>query len=78
MTRDLFSDGIELYSELTAHFRLSQLISKSRRSDLVRERRRIVRMLHDRGWGVTEIGRLLNRDHSTIIYLLDTSDDSES
>lgn len=27
----------------------------------------IVKALHIRGWGYTEIGRLLDRDHSTII-----------
>jgi chromosomal replication initiation ATPase DnaA len=53
---------------LRSGVRLSELRSPSRKARLVRVRWKAMRAARDAGASVSEIGRLLNRDHSTVIY----------
>jgi chromosomal replication initiation ATPase DnaA len=46
------------------------IIGKSRQKKLVEVRRKCVVMLRERGYSTTEIGRIMNRDHSTIVHSL--------
>jgi len=48
-----------------------QLLGHARPSWLVAIRRAIARELRRKEFSYSEIGRALNRDHSTIMYLLD-------
>lgn len=52
--------------------RLVELFSKLTFRKLCEARRECYRFLHrERGWSTTQIGRLFNRDHSTIVWALD-------
>lgn len=48
------------------------IVGRDRTQKVVKCRRVIVWILHLRGWSTTRIGRLLNRDHTSIIHALDT------
>lgn len=49
----------------------AQLTGQSRSPDFVDARMRVAVILkRDRGWSLPRIGRLLNRDHTTILHLL--------
>ncbi len=48
------------------------ILGKSRYKRLVMVRRQCVGMLRAKGYSTTEIGRILNRDHSTIVVSLQT------
>lgn len=49
---------------------MPQLKSANRSRRLVEARRRIARYLRQHGWSTPEIGRFIDRDHTTILYLL--------
>lgn len=44
------------------------LLSKSRKRNLVETRWIVYKALRAEGWELTKIGKLFNRDHSTVIY----------
>jgi chromosomal replication initiation ATPase DnaA len=46
------------------------ILGKSRYKRLVMVRRQCVGMLRAKGYSTTEIGRIMNRDHSTIVTSL--------
>jgi len=46
------------------------ILGKSRYKRLVMVRRECVGMLRAKGYSTTEIGRIMNRDHSTIVVSL--------
>lgn len=46
------------------------VLGKSRYKRLVMVRRQCVGMLRAKGYSTTEIGRIMNRDHSTIVVSL--------
>lgn len=54
----------------THGFSMEVILSPARHSELVDVRIKIIRVLKDR-WGMTyrSIGRLMQRDHKTIMYL---------
>jgi chromosomal replication initiator protein len=54
-------------------FTLEDILGKSRFGPLVKVRRKCVVMLRDKGYSTTEIGRIMNRDHSTIVTSLQKS-----
>lgn len=54
-------------------FTLEDILGKSRFGPLVKVRRKCVVMLRDKGYSTTEIGRIMNRDHSTIVNSLQKS-----
>jgi chromosomal replication initiation ATPase DnaA len=56
-------------------FTKEELLDKKRKSKMVDARTFIAYYLRARGLGVVEIGQLLNRDHSTVIHLLNKYDD---
>lgn len=47
-----------------------ELFSENRQRHLVDARAKLARKLSAKGLGPAAIGRLMNRDHSTILYLL--------
>jgi hypothetical protein len=49
---------------------LEELRGPSRHREVVELRRQLAVHLRSRGWSLTTIGRLLNRDHSTVVHLL--------
>ncbi len=49
---------------------LEELRGPSRRREMVELRRRLAADLQSRGWSLSATGRLLNRDHSTVVHLL--------
>jgi chromosomal replication initiator protein len=51
-------------------YSVEDIIGKSRRKKLVAVRRICVIMLRLQGYSTTEIGRIMNRDHSTICHAL--------
>lgn len=51
-------------------FTLAELRSPSRKRPLVSARRAVASAAHEAGFSYMAIGRVLNRDHSTIIYAL--------
>lgn len=44
------------------------ILGATRRSHVVRARRECFAMAHQRGFTATEIGRAMNRDHSSVLY----------
>jgi len=51
-------------------YTVEDILGKSRLKHLVSVRRLCVLMLRDCGYSTTEIGRLMDRDHSTIVHAL--------
>ena len=47
------------------------ITSSTRSAEMVKIRKAIIRIAIDKGRGVAEIGRALNRDHTTILHHLD-------
>lgn len=47
---------------------ISQIMGESRRVPEVRARREIWRRLHRDGFSISAIGRMTNRDHSTVLH----------
>ena len=54
-------------------FTLEDILGKSRFGLLVKVRRKCVVMLRNKGYSTTEIGRIMNCDHSTIVTSLQKS-----
>lgn len=50
------------------------VISKNRQKKLVEVRRKCAVMLRKKGYSTTEIGRIMQRDHSTICHSLQKSE----
>ena len=51
-------------------YSVEDILGKSRLKHLVAVRRLCIVMLRKRGYSTTEIGRLMDRDHSTIVHAL--------
>jgi chromosomal replication initiation ATPase DnaA len=51
-------------------YTVADILGPKRRRHLVSVRNRCVFMLRDKGYSTTEIGRIMNRDHSTIVHAL--------
>lgn len=51
-------------------YTVHDIIGKSRFKHLVAVRLLCILMLRERGYSTTEIGRLMDRDHSTIVHAL--------
>jgi chromosomal replication initiator protein len=51
-------------------YSVEDIIGKSRRKKLVAVRRLCILALRAKGYSTTEIGRIMNRDHSTICHAL--------
>jgi chromosomal replication initiator protein len=54
-------------------YTVEDVLGKSKLKGLVAVRRKCVVMLRDKGYSTTEIGRIMNRDHSTICHALQKS-----
>jgi chromosomal replication initiator protein len=54
-------------------FTLEDILGKRKFKPLVTVRRKCVVMLREKGYSTTEIGRIMNRDHSTIVTSLQKS-----
>jgi chromosomal replication initiator protein len=54
-------------------YTVEDVLGKSKLKALVAVRRKCVVMLRDKGYSTTEIGRIMNRDHSTICHALQKS-----
>lgn len=54
-------------------FTLEDILGKSKFRPLVMVRRKCVVMLREKGYSTTEIGRIMHRDHSTIVHSLQKS-----
>jgi chromosomal replication initiation ATPase DnaA len=54
-------------------FTLEDILGKRKFGPLVKVRRKCVVMLREKGYSTTEIGRIMNRDHSTIVTSLQKS-----
>ena len=51
-------------------YTVADILGPKRRRHLVFVRNLCVFMLRDKGYSTTEIGRIMNRDHSTIVHAL--------
>lgn len=51
-------------------YTVEDILGKSKLKALVAVRRQCVNMLREKGYSTTEIGRIMNRDHSTICHAL--------
>jgi chromosomal replication initiation ATPase DnaA len=51
-------------------FTVEDILGPRKTSMLVAVRRKCVFMFRDKGYSTTEIGRIMNRDHSTIVHAL--------
>jgi chromosomal replication initiator protein len=54
-------------------FTVDDILGTSKFKPLVKVRRKCVVMLREKGYSTTEIGRIMNRDHSTIVHSLQKS-----
>lgn len=51
-------------------YTVADILGPKRRRHLVFVRNLCIFMLRDKGYSTTEIGRIVRRDHSTIVYAL--------
>jgi chromosomal replication initiation ATPase DnaA len=51
-------------------YTLADILGRSKPKPLVEVRRKCVVRLREKGYSTTEIGRIMNRDHSTIVHSL--------
>jgi chromosomal replication initiation ATPase DnaA len=51
-------------------YTLADILGKGKNRTLVKVRRKCVVMLRNKGYSTTEIGRIMQRDHSTICHAL--------
>lgn len=51
-------------------YTVEDMLGKSRLKRVVAVRRLCILMLRGKGYSTTEIGRIMNRDHSTIVHAL--------
>jgi chromosomal replication initiator protein len=51
-------------------YTLEDILGKSKLKALVEVRRKCIVWLRGKGYSTTEIGRIMNRDHSTIVHAL--------
>lgn len=56
------------------HLTVEDILSPKRHKYLVSVRRKCIYMLRDKGYSTTEIGRIMGRDHSTIVVALQKRD----
>lgn len=61
-------------ASLVSGFTVPQLTGAQRHRGVVRARWAVMLALHRRGWSTVQIGRLLGRDHTTIMYGLRRAD----
>jgi len=54
-------------------YTLEDILGKSKLKALVTVRRKCIVWLRGKGYSTTEIGRIMNRDHSTIVHSLQKS-----
>lgn len=65
---------LEMEAIAKAHcFTLDDILGKRKFKHLVTVRRKCIVMLREKGYSTTEIGRIMNRDHSTIVHALQMS-----
>jgi chromosomal replication initiator protein len=51
-------------------YTLEDILGKSKLKALVAVRRKCIVWLREKGYSTTEIGRIMNRDHTTIVHAL--------
>ena len=51
-------------------YTVEDILGRSRPKQLVEVRRKCVVRMRSKGYSTTEIGRIMNRDHSTIVHSL--------
>lgn len=54
-------------------YTLEDILGKSKLKALVAVRRKCIVWLRGKGYSTTEIGRIMNRDHTTIVHALQKS-----
>jgi chromosomal replication initiation ATPase DnaA len=54
-------------------YTIEDVLGKSKLKALVAVRRKCMVMLRDKGYSTTEIGRIMKRDHSTVVHALQKS-----
>jgi len=59
---------------LLSGFTVLQLIGAQRHRGVVRARWAVMVALHRRGWSTVQIGRLMGRDHTTVMHGLKQAD----
>ena len=65
---------LEIEAIAKAHcFTLEDILGKRKFKHLVEVRRKCIVMLREKGYSTTEIGRIMQRDHSTICHALQMS-----
>lgn len=70
----LMTDAIRIlgegYDKLSLKCTVEMLREQNRTSERVYLRRLACRMLHEQGFTLTQIGRVIKRNHCTVLYLL--------
>lgn len=70
---------LEIEAIAKAHcFTLEDILGPRKFKPLVAVRRKCIVMLREKGYSTTEIGRILNRDHSTICHALKMAKDGKA
>jgi chromosomal replication initiation ATPase DnaA len=68
------SNMLQIEAIAKAHcFTLEDILGKRKFKHLVEVRRKCIVMLREKGYSTTEIGRIMQRDHSTICHALQMS-----
>ena len=69
----------ELFSELCLQYNRTEAEIKSRRRDapLVSDRKAIATKLRNKGYAFTHIGLIMNRHHTSILYIVKTGEKLE-
>ena len=65
---NVVADSIEAWVEAQG-LTMAQLKSASRTPRMVEARRRVSKYLRAHGWSYPEIGRFIDRDHTTVMHL---------
>jgi chromosomal replication initiation ATPase DnaA len=66
---------MEFVADISRQYKITTatLLGESRARHIVSARREVAEHLHDQGLSSVQIGRLLNRDHTSILHLLKTN-----
>ena len=74
---ELYTDRARIKRLVTAATEISwpRIVGRQKSQDVVNARWLVMHMLYQRGYSLSEIGRLLNRDHTTVMHARDAWDE---
>lgn len=54
-----------------SHFKINEILSRRMERYVVDQRRAVAKKLRDKGYSYPQIGKVMNKDHTSIMYMVD-------